>query len=143
MRTRQDIVGIVIGVILIIVAGFWIRQGEDRRTMLNVASRVGFELKGLDKAKRQFAQDKNRRPTDLVRFSDLVPYLENDQSGASITIHALAKRNGLDEAGNPILIGTNEMAVGGPISDPIHVNPKTKEMLTPVTHGDMFWGDYR
>ena len=97
----------------------------------------------MDRAKQHFARDKNKRPSDIVTFSDLVPYLESDTNAFSTTLHPLAERGGLDRMGNPILIGTNKIAVGGPVSDPIHVSPKTKEMLKQATRGDEFWGPYK
>ncbi len=140
-------VKVAIWLILVVLAVLWVWRlmwvVDNLKPLRNSAYAVREELELVDRARQEFAREKTQHSSGIVAFSNLVPYLRGDTNAFSTILHPLLDRNGLDRVGNPILIGTNEIAVGGSISDPIHVNPKTKEMLKQATHGDEFWGPYK
>jgi hypothetical protein len=110
---------------------------------LHSAMFTRMELEALDAAKQEYLHAHNNGASDLVTLSNLVPYLNNDTNYPVFVIRKLTQENGVDWMRNPILIGTNDIVTGGPVSDPVHVSPKTKEMLKLATGGDAYWGLYK
>lgn len=137
---------LIILALLIVLGSLWVRRlmwvGGVLTPQLHSAKFTRMELEALDAAKQKYLHDHNSGRSDLVALSNLVSYLEGDTNYPGFALQKLIQENGVDWVGNPILIGTNNIAVGGPISDPVRVNPKTKESLKLATGGDAFWGPY-
>jgi len=134
-------------ILVIALAVLWVRRlmwvTGVLTPQLHSAMFTRMELEALGAAKQEYLRDHGNAPSDLVTLGNLVPYLNNDTNYPVFVISKLTQENGVDWMGNPILIGTNDIVTGGRASDPVHVSPKTKEMLKLATGGDTYWGLYK